>query len=355
MTLYGHEVKRCAVKLKPLKLTPELIYQVYWNCQKLKNQKTKKSRKKHVNRGLLYECSGSEDEDLCSSQENLLPNVFKVSECDGHAANENTKEHANAIRTDPVYASAHVKVEITPEADEQLPAEICNGLDLKTSKASEEPCEKICDQENNAYPGCTFPANTQNSHKQTSKLKGTFTLYGYEVKQCSVKLKRLKLTTELVDQLYTYRQKLKRQKASLKFFSRKKPRHMRLLYECSSSEDEDLNSSQEDEMQNVLKVSECSGSKQSTTEKFAKYLSVPPEGTSQQLDKKPTNKKKSSLSLDNLMSRLLSEHRQSDGSGVSDDSRSETESSDFTSVSDTKSTAQNSKNNSCDFEDYLLD
>ena len=83
----------------------------------------------------------------------------------------------------------------------------------------------------------------QHNQKRKSNDAGLLSYYGHKVKPCSVKLKRLKLTVEIVGQLYSMHQKAKQEKYSKLKKQRSSFRKRRLVYECSSSEDDDCDSS----------------------------------------------------------------------------------------------------------------
>ena len=249
---------------------------------------------------------------------------------------------------DPTLGSVSVDVKITPEFGEYLTKENCGHIFSNSADGN------ISDQHKDVWPKYT---SRKDISKQTSIVK---------VKPCFVKLKRLRLTPELINQLFIYKQKLK--KAKRKKPWRQKNRAKRLTYECSSSEDEDFDTSREDPVSDIL-IKLSKGSSPSTT-KLAYQRTTELNATSNQplitdvlnnsdrsSTKKPVYQKLGERNAASeqpveLDSYFLSE--QSSQDNISECSRNQGN-ADRNLMSSTNDIAQNSEGNKCDFEDYLLD
>ena len=200
LTYYGHKIMQCSVKLKRLKLTPDMVDQLYTMRQKAKQEKyykLKMSRKART----LYKGSSSEND--CDSS----PSGGQNKTCE----------------------YSRVSTFILPQ-DKHFPA---------TEQQQQVVQVRTLDEQRQVWPKYMSQRDVDSSQRRDNQRKkfnnaGFLTYYDHKIMQCSVKLKRLKLTPDMVDQLYTMRQKAKQEK-----YYKLKMRRKAKLYEDSSSEDDD--------------------------------------------------------------------------------------------------------------------
>ena len=158
-----------------------------------------------------------------------IPSVCELQESDIPV------ESCQTILYDPVLGPTTVEIDVLSN-EPQMPEKQLEQQQIVQAKSPHE--------QKQVWPKYSSRRNVDSSRQQDnqktkSSNAGFLTYNGYNVKPCSVKLKRLKLTPEMVDQLYIKHQKEKQGRYS----KLKKQRKPRTLYECSSSEDENCDNS----------------------------------------------------------------------------------------------------------------
>ena len=155
-------------------------------------------------------------------------------------------ESCQTILYDSVLGPTTVKVDILPN-DTPIPQQ--QQEQIKSPHKQKQVWPKYTAQRSGDS------SRRQHNQKRKSNDARLLTYYGHKVKPCSVKLKRLKLTVEIVGQLYTMHQKAKQEKYSKLKKQRSSFRKRGLVYECSSSEDDDCDNSPSSGLSTEIKES----------------------------------------------------------------------------------------------------
>ena len=201
-------------------------------------------------------------------------------------------------------------------------------LSNDTRVPQQQPEQKSPNEQKQVWPKYMPRRNMDSSRrhhnqKRKSNEAGLLTYYGHNIKPCSVKLKRLKLTLEVVRQLYSMHQKAKQNKYYKLKMQRSK---RRLAYECSSSEEDDCGNSPNSGISTEIKESgkivpdKCSRTVKELSDMGSDATTVPAiEGKQSNATTVPVIEGKQSTESDSSCEDIMKSETDHDGDCESDD------------------------------------